>query len=66
MSPDWPNRSTPSGTTPCRATAPHLAALHNEFKDRRVVIIGLTDDDEAKVRAFVDHAVAEFDGAQSG
>jgi len=41
---------------PCRATAPHLAALHNEFKDRGVVIIGLTDDDEAKVRAFVESA----------
>lgn len=39
---------------PCRTTASHLNELHSELKDRGVVIIGLTDDDEANVRAFVE------------
>ncbi|MCX7818750.1 MAG: redoxin domain-containing protein [Kiritimatiellae bacterium] len=39
---------------PCRVTAPHLNELHAEFKDRGVVIVGLTDEDEAKVRPFVE------------
>lgn len=39
---------------PCRATAPHLNELQAEFKDRHVVIVGLTDEDESKVRPFVE------------
>ncbi len=58
--------SKPDGTTryvvelwatwcpPCRVTAPHLNELQAEFKDRGVVIIGLTDEDESKVRPFVE------------
>ncbi len=39
---------------PCRATAPHLAEMSAEFKDKGVVIVGLTLEDEAKVRPFVE------------
>ncbi len=40
---------------PCRASIPHLIALNQRFKDKGVVIIGLTDEDDAaaKVGAFV-------------
>jgi thiol-disulfide isomerase/thioredoxin len=40
---------------PCRASIPHLIALHNEYKDKDVVIVGLTDEDDeaANVGAFV-------------
>lgn len=39
---------------PCRATALHLAKLHREFKDRGVVIVGLTAEGEDKVKPFVE------------
>ncbi len=39
---------------PCRATAPHLAEVAKEFKDRGVVIVGVTQEDEAKVKPFVE------------
>lgn len=40
---------------PCRASIPHLIALHNQYKNNDVVIIGLTDEDDeaANVGAFV-------------
>jgi len=40
---------------PCRASIPHLIELNQRFKDKGVVIIGLTDEDDAaaKVGAFV-------------
>ncbi|MCX7005180.1 MAG: TlpA disulfide reductase family protein [bacterium] len=40
---------------PCRASIPHLIELNKRFKDQGVVIIGLTDEDDAaaKVGAFV-------------
>lgn len=38
----------------CRATAPHLAKLHREFKDRGVVIVGLTAEGEDNVKPFVE------------
>ena len=39
---------------PCRASAPHLAKLHERYKDRGVVIVGLTTEPEEKVRPFVE------------
>ncbi len=39
---------------PCRATAPHLAEISKEFKDKGVVIVGVTQEDEAKVKPFVE------------
>ena len=60
------NPSTPDGKTtyviemwatwcgPCRATAPHLAEMAKEFKDKGVVIVGVTQEDEAKVKPFVE------------
>jgi thiol-disulfide isomerase/thioredoxin len=40
---------------PCRASIPHLIELNQRYKDKGVVIIGLTDEDDAaaKVGAFV-------------
>ncbi|MFO8013086.1 MAG: redoxin domain-containing protein [Phycisphaerae bacterium] len=37
---------------PCRATIPHLAELHKTYRDKGVVIIGLTDEPKSKVEPF--------------
>lgn len=39
---------------PCRATAPHLAEMSSQFKTQGVVVVGLTLEDEAKVKPFVE------------
>jgi thiol-disulfide isomerase/thioredoxin len=39
---------------PCRATAPHLAEMAAEFREKGVVIVGVTQEDEAKVKPFVE------------
>lgn len=38
---------------PCRTTIPHLSALQAKFKDRGVVIVGISGEDAEKVRPFV-------------
>jgi len=37
---------------PCRASIPHLIKMHNQFKDKGVVIIGLSAEDGSKVKSF--------------
>jgi len=37
---------------PCRKTIPHLNSLHEKFKDKGVVIVGISDEDAATVRPF--------------
>lgn len=39
---------------PCRASIPHLVKLHEDYKDKGVVVIGLTSEDrkKAKIDAF--------------
>lgn len=39
---------------PCRQTAPHLQKLSAELKDRGVVIVGVTQEDAATVKPFVE------------
>lgn len=39
---------------PCRMTIPHLNQLHEQLKDRGVVIVGVTTEDEATVRPFLE------------
>ncbi|GEM_PF-786311 len=39
---------------PCRRTIPHLSALQREYKDRGVVMIGISDEDAATVMPFVE------------
>jgi thiol-disulfide isomerase/thioredoxin len=43
---------------PCRATMPHLSAL--DESDERVVVIGLTDEPAAKVRAFLQRTPVSY------
>jgi peroxiredoxin len=38
---------------PCRKEMPDLEALYNEFKDRGLVVLAVSDDDPVKVRRFI-------------
>ena len=38
---------------PCRKSIPHLNALHNRYKDKGVVILGLSDEGADKVQPFI-------------
>ncbi|MDX6767484.1 MAG: TlpA disulfide reductase family protein [Candidatus Methylacidiphilales bacterium] len=37
---------------PCRDSIPHMNKIHDQFKDRGLVIIGITDEDRKDVREF--------------
>src|SRR5205085_671539 len=37
---------------PCRKSIPHLVAMNDKFKDKNVVIMGLTDEPMDKVKTF--------------
>lgn len=37
---------------PCRDEMPELSQLHDAYKDRNVVVIGISTDDVAKIREF--------------
>ncbi|MEW6026910.1 MAG: TlpA disulfide reductase family protein [Planctomycetota bacterium] len=39
---------------PCRAEMPHIQKLHNEFKDKGVVIYGINNEDPVKVKRFLE------------
>jgi len=39
---------------PCRRSIPHLNALYNQYKDKGVVILGLSDEGADKVAPFVE------------
>ncbi len=48
---------------PCRATIPHLNKTYNKFKDKGLVVIGVTDEEKSKVESFrtkipMDYSVA--------
>jgi len=38
---------------PCRASIPHLNALHEKWGSKGVVIMGMTDEHKAKVKQFM-------------
>ncbi len=46
---------------PCKASIPHLTELAHKFADRGVVFVGVSDEDAAKVRPFVDNMGAKMD-----
>jgi thiol-disulfide isomerase/thioredoxin len=37
---------------PCRKSIPHLVELHKTYRDKGVVLVGLTDESKAKVEPF--------------
>ncbi len=39
---------------PCRQSIPHLSELQEKYKDQNVVFIGVSDEDAATVKPFVD------------
>lgn len=46
---------------PCKASIPHLTELAKKFADRGVVFVGVTDEDSATVRPFVDKMGEKMD-----
>jgi thiol-disulfide isomerase/thioredoxin len=38
---------------PCRASIPHLSDLQERFKDKGVVVVGISDEEPGKVKPFV-------------
>jgi thiol-disulfide isomerase/thioredoxin len=38
---------------PCRKEMPDLESLHNRFKDQGLVILAVSDEEEAKVKPFL-------------
>lgn len=46
---------------PCRTSIPHLTELQKKFADRGVVVVGVSDEDAAKVRPFVDQMGEKMD-----
>ena len=38
---------------PCKVSIPHLSELQNKFKDKGVVVVGVTDEEASKVKPFV-------------
>jgi thiol-disulfide isomerase/thioredoxin len=57
---------------PCRTSIPHLTEIQKKFKDRGVVVIGITDEKLATVKKFVtpmgdkmDYVVAIDDGKKT-
>lgn len=52
---------------PCRKSIPHLIEMHNKYKDKGVVMIGLSKEDAGKVKEFVDEmGMTYVVGAGSG
>lgn len=45
---------------PCRHTIPHLNALQNEYGDRGLVVIGISNEDEATVRPYMEEMAEEM------
>src|SRR4030095_13932645 len=37
---------------PCRQSIPHLNALYKKYKDKGLVIVGVTDEDNVTIRRF--------------
>jgi thiol-disulfide isomerase/thioredoxin len=48
--------------TPCRANMPHLDRIQQRYRDRGLVVLGLSVDDESpvEVRHFADHLGVRF------
>lgn len=46
---------------PCRRSIPHLTELQRKYKDRGVVIVGVTMEDPGEVKPFVEDMGAKMD-----
>jgi thiol-disulfide isomerase/thioredoxin len=46
---------------PCRASIPHLTEVQKKFKDKGVVVVGVSDEPVAKVKPFVEQMGAKMD-----
>jgi thiol-disulfide isomerase/thioredoxin len=54
---------------PCRESIPHLNEIHGRFKDRGLLVVGVTDEPNAVIRKFqkevpMDYAVATDTGGR--
>lgn len=45
---------------PCRTSIPHLNKLNEEYKDKGVVIIGITQESKGKVKSFMERVPMEY------
>jgi thiol-disulfide isomerase/thioredoxin len=48
---------------PCRTSIPHLNEINKRFKDRGLVIVGVTDEDPKTVRQFTREVPIEYSAA---
>src|SRR5690242_5941209 len=46
---------------PCRASIPHLTEIQKEFKDKNVIVVGVSDEKEETVIPFVKNMGAKMD-----
>lgn len=46
---------------PCRVSIPHLTELQKKYKDKGVVLVGVSDETEAKVKPFVEKQGEKMD-----
>ncbi len=51
---------------PCKASIPHLNEMHEKFKDRGVVFIGISDEDDGLVAPFIKQLKMEYLVASGG
>jgi len=47
--------------TPCLKSIPHLSELQRKYKDKNLVIVGITDEAMTKVKPFIDKMGAQMD-----
>ena len=45
---------------PCRASIPHLNEIYAKYKDKGLQIVGITDEDRAKIKKFEKEVPIEY------
>lgn len=45
---------------PCRASIPHLNKIHGKYKDKGLVVVGITDEDKETVTKFQKNVPMEY------
>jgi thiol-disulfide isomerase/thioredoxin len=45
---------------PCRTSIPHLNEVHKKYKDKGLVIIGVTDEDNQTIRKFTKEVPMDY------
>jgi thiol-disulfide isomerase/thioredoxin len=51
---------------PCRASIPHLNETYHKFKEKGLVVIGITDEDKDKVESFRTQVPIDYSVAANG